>query len=146
MRMFAMALSANYLLIRGAITNSTQRKAILVYYAGDPATTTRKLWPLVIGTTRTASGDVERVLCYQYDGYSKVLPLATPHPNLANLRCFKVESLKDPTNPTNPDPTTNLVLEIDFSPTTWTPPTVKFKQVKKQNCIEDVDEARFRPV
>ena len=141
-----MAPSTNFLLIKSVIEN-TDKKAIHAYYEGDPAGTTRKLWPHVLGWSRTGPGspDVEMVLCYQYDGYSG-RPLATPHPKLKkNCRCFKVASLKDPANPTN-----SQVLVIDFDPInpppptgdTWEPKKFTFKQVKKQNCVDDVEVFR----
>ncbi len=144
-----MAPSINYTLISNAIQSTTgHNNAIQTYYDGDPANSTRTLWPLVLGTSRTGPGspDVEMVVCYQYDGYSK-LPLALPHPKLKkNIRCFKVASLKDPANPAN-----TQVKVIDFAPInppppagdSWDPPKVKLKQLKKQNCVDDVDVARL---
>jgi hypothetical protein len=141
--------STNYTLIRDVIENTTEKKAILAYYAGttpDPQGSIRKLWPHVLGVSKTGNTVEEVVLCYQYDGYSK-RPVATPHPKLKkNMRCFKVASLRDPTNPI----AGSQVIVIDFASVdppppagqSWEPKKLTYKQLDKQNCVEDVDVFR----
>jgi len=120
------------------IIKNKPRKAIQVHFEKDPPGEKRKLWPHVIGWSADPSGNnVEKVLCYQYDGYTPSGNLATPHPARANFRCFKVENLKELTivnfeaSP-NPPP----------DPPSWEPIKFKYKDVKRQNCVETVDEFR----
>jgi hypothetical protein len=107
----------------------TEPRAIQAKYQGDQVDDDddlRKLWPLVLGFD-TAGEEV--ALCYQYKGYSQ-LPLK-PHVSMRNLRCLKISKLTD-------------VTKIVYDPATegFDPPVLRFKQVKKQTCVDDVDVYR----
>jgi hypothetical protein len=109
-----------------------QPRAIYARYQGDPPTddAIRKLWPHVLGTTPSATPgaeDEEVALCYQYGGHSGAA-LVLPHPSRKNLRCFKLALMS------------NVTKELFEEP--WDPIEMKFKDVKKQTCVEDVDVYR----
>jgi hypothetical protein len=135
--------STNFNTIKAVIDKTTPPlQAIETYFQGDPSGSTRKLWPHVLGT----NNGKEMVLCYQYDGHSE-RPLVKPHPSKKNFRCFELIKLKDPTNPANPN-----VKVITFTPInppppagqTWTPFEFKFKDVKRQNCVDEDEVETFR--
>jgi hypothetical protein len=122
-------MATKYQTIRQAIkeTNATQERAIKARFQNDPEEQPlRKLWPLVLG--QDANGE-DVALCYQYGGYSPVI--LKPHVNNRNLRCMKLSKLSQ-------------VEKIVFNPATegFDPPVMKFRQVKKQTCVEDVDVYR----
>ncbi len=104
--------SQNYDKIRGVVTNPA--KAIEVTYQAE----TRKMVPFVLGTNQKNAADVEAVLCFQYAGSNPNLP--------KGWRCFNVNSL-------------TTVSEIAYSPVPGVPPKIKFKEVKKQSSVDDVD-------
>ncbi len=102
----------NYDAIKAVVMDKT--KAIEVAYRGE----TRKLVPFVLGTNPKNGTDVESVLGFQYAGSNPTLP--------KGWRCFNVDSLV-------------TVTSIPYTPIPGVPPKIKFKEVKKQNSIEDVD-------
>jgi hypothetical protein len=95
-------------------------KAIKAKWKNGPE---RQLWPHVLGTNPAGGSDppVEVVLCLEYAEDDDGEPIK-------KFRCFKVEHLTIVGNPiTSP----------------WTPiPKMRFKQVKKQNCVDDVEVYR----
>ena len=134
--------SPNFNTIKAVIDNKTPPlQAIHVYHQGDPTGTTRTLWPHVLGT----NNGKEMVLCYQYDGHSKI-PLK-PNFSKKNFRCFEVSKLTDPSGSANP-----YVKVITFTPInppppagpTWTPFEFKVKDVKRQNCVDEDEVETFR--
>ena len=126
--------SANFKKIKQVIKqeDAEQERTITARLSTDETGpgTLRKLWPHVLGRTTVPDSnpplEVEMVLCYQYGGYSKD-PIDTHHDQYPrkNFRCFKVESLLD------------VVKELFQEE--WTPKKLKFRQVKKQSCVDDVD-------
>jgi hypothetical protein len=99
-------------------------RAVQTKYQNDTGPI-RKVWPLIIGKD-TNGADV--VLCYQYAGHGTDPP--EPHVSFRNLRCLKLDKMA------NTD-----VTKIVFNPATegFDPPFFKFRQVKKQTCVEEVD-------
>ncbi len=121
-------MSSAYNSIKEAIVDTTSHPpfAIQANYKGGGA---RSFWPHVIGTSSnpTTGNPEEIVLCYQYGGNTQG-PIALPHPNRENFRCFKVASLTN-------------VAKIPFNET-WTPFKLKPKHVKRQNCVDTPDVYR----
>jgi hypothetical protein len=133
-----MANSANYNSIKQAM-QATPLKALLARISND-TTDLRKLVPLALGTSQKDGTDVEMVLCYQYDAPAVDV---LPNFNIKNCRCFPVEKLKNPTNTDSSNPDSKIALVFDFTPINPSSPAWKpeltFKQLKKQNCVEDVE-------
>ena len=111
----------NYDIIRDAIL---QKKAISFTYDKDPSGSgVRTLLPYVLGRSEDSDTGVEEktVLCYQYDGYTPGT-LQTPHPHVANWRCFKVDSV-------------DSVTVFNFGEA-WQPFKMTGKHRTRQNCVE----------
>lgn len=105
--------------------------AIQAKYVGDVATDpVRKFLAYVLGTSLDDTGGNQHVvLGFQYEGKN------TPPfpPSRKNWRCFKVDSF---------DPTTVSKIPFAPSPPFVPPPPLKFRQLKKQSCVEDVEAWR----
>jgi hypothetical protein len=99
----------DYATIRGF---TVDKKAMSAKYKGED----RKLWPFVIGESPKPHSPTQKekvVLCYQ---------IATPTSS-AGWRCFKVTSLKNPS-------------EISA---TGRPPELTERELERQSCVQDRD-------
>ena len=115
-----MADSEAYKAIRGVLVGQPTM-AISAQWKGGAA---RILWPLVIGTTGTGDEEeIERLLSFEF---------VAADPTAKKFRCFKIKDLTVTANP------------AVAWPANPTPNGLRFKQVKKQNCVEDVDVFRQR--
>jgi hypothetical protein len=105
--------------IQQAIESTTTLKAI----QAKRVTTDKQctLWPLVLGFSEASGSgpDPEKLLCYKYD---------PDDPAAKRFRCYFVSDLTD-------------VVRVNW-PTTPEPKGLRFKQVVRQNCVEDVEVYR----
>jgi len=105
--------SADYNTIKKAMddtTNTANKYAIQVTYKSSP----RTFVPFVLGSSP------EVVLGYQYIG-------PYPHPKGTGWRCFLLSDFQAGT-----------ATQIAFTPPAWwTPQTMKFKDVKRQSCVDE---------
>jgi hypothetical protein len=107
-----------------------EKRAIHARFQGDDDNDEkRKLWPLVLG--HNESGSEEIALCYQYGGHTDLE--LEPHVSFRNLRCLKLHKLRD---------VSKEVFDASPQGEGFDPPVLTFKQVKKQNCIDEVDVHR----
>jgi len=120
--------SAEYSVIRQVIRKPTGTpKAVQAKHTRDLAgTIPRKFLPYLLGPKDPDAQADERVLCYQYEGPTTA--------SLPGWRCLNVSQLV---------PGSASIITFTYGGSI--PDPLTYKKVKKQNCVNDIDQWRQDP-